>query len=177
LRAWHQARGRSLVPQRVTALPRPELFAKRSRFRQDFSCNDQSMSVLRTISVALAATLAAAPGSALPLSATERALAFAACAGRYSAEVEHRWLLRPAESPAVEARRDAFLALLDAISPDALDDGVPPHILMATRIEEKAAQAALLQRAAFHVDPLAAGAAQAAAERRIGSCGAWLLGA
>jgi hypothetical protein len=136
------------------------------------------MSALRTISVALAATLAAAaPGGALPLSAAERALAFAACAGRYSAEVEHDWLLPPGEDPATEARRDAFLALLDAVEPDAIADGVPPHLLMATRIEEKAAQAALLERAAFHTDPLAADAALAAAERRIATCGAWLLGA
>jgi hypothetical protein len=135
------------------------------------------MSALRTITVALAATLAAAPGGALPLSSAERALAFAACAGRYSAEMEHGWLLHPADSPAAEARRDAFLALLDAVAPDALDDGVPPHLLMATRIEEKAAQAALLQRAAFHTDPLAAGAAHGAAARRIATCGAWLLGA
>jgi hypothetical protein len=135
------------------------------------------MSALRTISVALAATLAAAPGGALPLSPSERALAFAACAGRYAAEVEHDWLLNPAESPAAEARRDAFLALLDAVAPDAIDDGMPPHLLMATRIEEKAAQAALLERAAFHFDALAAEAALAAARRRIASCGAWLLGA
>ena len=91
--------------------------------------------------------------------------------------MEHDWLLDPAESPAAEARRDAFIALLDAVEPDAIDDGVPPHLLMATRIEEKAAQAALLQRAAFHIDPLAAHAALAAAERRIATCGAWLLGA
>jgi hypothetical protein len=135
------------------------------------------MSVMRTIPVALAAALCATPGEALPLSASERALAFAACAGRYSAEVEHDWLLRPSDSPAAEARRDAFLALLDAVSPDAVEDGVPPHLFMATRIEEKAAQAALLRRASFHVDPLAADAALAAAERRIAACGDWLLGA
>jgi hypothetical protein len=135
------------------------------------------MSALRTISVALAATLAAAPCSALPLTASERALAFAACAGRYAAEVEHDWLLHPDQSPAAEARRDAFVTLLEAIEPDAIDDGVPPYLLMATRIEEKAAQAALLQRAAFHADPLAKEAALSAAERRIATCGGWLLGA
>jgi hypothetical protein len=135
------------------------------------------MSALRTISVALAATLAAAPGSALPLTAAERAIGFAACAGRYAAEMEHDWLLDPAASGAPEALRDGFLALLEAVEPDALRDGVPPHLLMATRIEEKAAQAALLQRAAFHADPLAAGAARDAAERRIATCGGWLLGA
>jgi hypothetical protein len=135
------------------------------------------MSVLRTISVALVATLPAAPGSALPLTASERALAFAACAGRYAAEVEHHWLLHPDLGPAAEVRRDAFLTLLEAIEPDAVDDGVPPYLLMATRIEEKAAQAALLQRAAFHLDPLAKEAALSAAERRIATCGSWLLGA
>jgi len=135
------------------------------------------MSVLRTIIVATAATLAATPGDALPVTPSERALAFAACAGRYSAEMEHDWLLHPSDSPEAEARRDAFLALLDAVTPDALERGVPPHLLMATRIEEKAAQAALLQRAAFHVDPLAAETARGAAERRIATCGAWLLGA
>jgi hypothetical protein len=135
------------------------------------------MSALRTISVALAATLAAVPGGALPLSPSERALAFAACAGRYSAEVEHDWLLHPAESPEAEARRDAFIALLDAVAPDAIDDGMPPNLMMATRIEEKAAQTALLHRAAFHVDPIAAEAARDAARARIDTCGAWLLGA
>jgi hypothetical protein len=135
------------------------------------------MSVLRTIIVATAATFSASPGDALPLTPSERALAFAACAGRYSAEMEYDWLLHPSDSPEAEGRRDAFLTLLDAVAPDAIAGGVPPHLLMATRIEEKAAQAALLQRAAFHIDPLAADAARAAAERRIATCGAWLLGA
>ena len=68
------------------------------------------MSVLRTISVALAATLAAAPGSALPLTAAERALAFAACAGRYCGRGGAQ-LAPPSRrlSPAAEARREAFL--------------------------------------------------------------------
>ena len=135
------------------------------------------MSALRTIIVATAATLAATPGGALPLTPSERALAFAACAGRYSAEVEHDWLLHPADIQATEAHRDGFLALLDAVAPDAVEDGMPPHLLMATRIEEKAAQIALLHRATFHLDPLAADTARAAAERRIAACGAWLLGA
>lgn len=135
------------------------------------------MSALRTIFVAAAATLAASPGGALPLTASERALSFAACAGRYSAEVEHDWLLDPADSRVTEARRDGFLALLDAVVPDAVEDGMPPHLPMATRIEEKAAHTALLHRAAFHLDPLAADTARAAAERRIAACGAWLLGA
>jgi hypothetical protein len=135
------------------------------------------MSVLRTISVALAATLAATPGGALPLSPSERALVFAACAGRYSAEMEHDWLLRPAQSPAAEARRDAFLDLLEAVAPDAVDDGMPAHLPLSTRIEEKAAQSALLHRATFHLDPIASDAARAAAEHRISDCGTWLLGA
>ena len=135
------------------------------------------MSVLRTISVAVAASLVASPGGALPITASERALAFAACAGRYSAEVEHDWLLAPSESAATEAARDAFLALLDAVEPDAIQRGLPTQALMARRIEEKAAQTALLHRAAFHLDPLAADAARSAAGRRIADCGAWLLGA
>ena len=132
------------------------------------------MSALRTISVALAAILAAAPGHALPVTASERALTFAACAGRYSAEVEHRWLVAPSDSAGPAQRRDAFLSLLDAVAPDA---GLPGHRLMAARIEEKAMQAALLARATFHTDPSVAEAAGAAAGRRISACGAWLIGA
>ena len=135
------------------------------------------MSALRTILVAAAATLTALPGGALPLTASERALAFAACAGRYSAEMEHLWLVAPADSAVPAARRDTFLGLLDAVVTDAMARGLPPHLPLATRIEEKAAQAALLQRAAFHLDPVAADAARAAAERRIAACGVWLLDA
>ncbi len=134
------------------------------------------MSVLRTLLLTLAATLAVTPVGAFPVSSSERALTFAACAGRYSAEVEHVWLLRPAESPQSEAKRDAFLALLEAVEPDARDDGLPPHLLMATRVEEKAAQAALLRRAAFHPDPLAAEAALSAAQSRFAACRIWLSG-
>jgi hypothetical protein len=135
------------------------------------------MSVLRTISVAIAVTLAAGPGGTFPLTASERALAFAACAGRYSAEVEHRWLLAPTESAEPEARRDAFVALLDAVMDDALARGLPPHMAMATRIEEKAVQAALLQRAAFHPEPVVSEISRIAAARRLAACGVWLLDA
>jgi hypothetical protein len=135
------------------------------------------MRVVRTILVAIAAALAAYPGAAFPVSAVERALAFAACAGRYSAELEHAWLLRPGDSDDPAIRRDAFVTLLDAVTADALADGLPEHLLMATRIEEKAAQAMLLSRATFHLDPLASTAAAEAAARRLAPCGDWLLGA
>jgi hypothetical protein len=70
-------------------------------------------------------------------------MVFAACAGRLSAEMEHKWLIE--EDPdEVTRHRAAMIDLVDAIRPP--DRG---REVLARRIEAKFAQAALLQRAYF----------------------------
>jgi hypothetical protein len=137
---------------------------------------DSVMSVLRTI-LSHRRDPRRHSGRGAPRLAVERALAFAACAGRYAAEVEHAWLLRPGDSDDPESRRDAFVALLDAVAPDAIHDGVPPQLLMATRIEEKAAQAMLLTARPSILIRLRLDGRATPRPDASRLCGDWLLGA
>ncbi|MBJ3763784.1 hypothetical protein ILP92_13585 [Maribius pontilimi] len=96
--------------------------------------------------------------------------AFATCAGRLSAELEHAWLMRDAGSARIEDRRRHFLSLLDATVPagrqrDALD----------LRIRAKAAHAALLAQASFATRADHAQWAQRRARLEITSCAGYLL--
>lgn len=88
-----------------------------------------------------------ATGVAAPGEISDPAMVFSACAGRLSAEMEHRWLTGrdPTE---VTRQRATMIELVDATR-------MPDHgpLLMARRIEAKVAQAALLQRAMFSRDP------------------------
>lgn len=123
-------------------------------------------------------TPAGALDASLPVTPVERALAFAACEGRFAAEADHSRLFRSgaAVTEVAAARRDAFGALLDAVAPDAALDGLPPDFLATTRLEEKATQKALLGRATFEFDARAASAAEEAARARLAACSGWLLG-
>lgn len=76
---------------------------------------------------------------ALPLRADALPL-FAACTGRFSALIEHQWLMGEPSEPAM-AEREAMLGLLDAAGGG--------QQAMALRIEAKAAEAALLRAATF----------------------------
>ena len=77
---------------------------------------------------------------------TDPVMVFAACAGRYSAEMEHRWLIGH-DADEVTRKRSAMIDLVDAvITRDRARD------VLARRIEAKMAQAALLQRATFNRD-------------------------
>lgn len=72
---------------------------------------------------------------------------FAACVGRFSAEMEHAWLIGDAEADALQDRRRSFIALMDATMPaDAARD------TLAYRIDTKIAHAALLTTASFDQD-------------------------
>lgn len=76
---------------------------------------------------------------------------FSTCAGRLSALVEHQWLVDGPASESTARQRDAMLALVEAVLPP---DQAPRA--MQWRIEAKAAQAALLTRASFAQDRVAA---------------------
>ncbi|HMO07461.1 MAG TPA: hypothetical protein PKD10_07395 [Paracoccaceae bacterium] len=97
----------------------------------------------RTLALVLSAL--AAPAAAGPASLPD----FAACAGRYAATVEHLWLTDGAAADRAARARDAF-ADLDA----ATDPGGP--WALHRRIEAKAAQRALWERATFAGDARAA---------------------
>ncbi|WP_375173579.1 hypothetical protein [Pseudooceanicola sp.] len=90
--------------------------------------------------------VAPATGTAASDEISNPLMVFAACAGRLSAEMEHKWLV--AENPdEVTRQRAAMIDLVDAIRPPERGREV-----LARRIEAKFAQAALLQRALFSTD-------------------------
>lgn len=95
---------------------------------------------------------------------------FATCAGRFSAELEHAWLMRDAGSLQIEARRLAFLSLLDASTPTERQR----HALHL-RIRAKAAHSDLLAQASFSTDADRARWARRRAGDEIASCAGFLL--
>ncbi len=69
---------------------------------------------------------------------------FAGCTGRYSAQMEHAWLMNDPAADDLEAQRLTFVSLLEAVTPqDKRRDA------MAKRIESKLAHSSLLTTAAF----------------------------
>lgn len=91
---------------------------------------------------------------------------FAVCAGRFSALVEHQWMVDGPASDASAGTRDSLLALVEAVEGPGMAATV-----MGWRIEAKVAQKALLQRAHFAKD----GVADKRAEELLQSC-ALLIG-
>jgi hypothetical protein len=137
------------------------------------------MGVLRTFLIL--AVLGAAPAAALPLSvphsAGARAEAFAICTGSWRAEAEHRALFGGPATDEAEARHAAFADLLDAVAPDALDDGVPAPRLRALLVEARLAHRALRAEARFGAEAARRAPADLAASHRLERCDALLLGA
>lgn len=97
--------------------------------------------------------------------------AFANCTGRYSATMEHQWLMDTASADRSQARRNMFADLLDAAR--APDQG---RQVLAWRIEAKVAQAALLTTATFGTHPDQKRAAAERAKAQIDMCDRLLLG-
>ncbi len=84
-----------------------------------------------------------------PGGAAERSLMsdFATCAGRFSAELEHAWLMSDELADEIERRRHMFIDLLEAAIPSEQSC----HALHL-RIEAKVAHASLLTQATFSPD-------------------------
>jgi len=130
------------------------------------------MGIVKTYLAILFALLLAAPAAATPSGATDLARLFAACTGRYSAMMEHDWLMgRPGTAP--QDSRALFESLLEAVQTEA--DLTGPDILHL-RISAKHALAALLQRADLSPDAATARRALRLAQLHIGQCRAVLLG-
>jgi hypothetical protein len=76
---------------------------------------------------------------------------FSVCAGRYSALVEHQWLVDGPASEISTLQRDNLLALVDAVAEPGQQ-----NTALNWRIDAKAAHGALLNRAYFAQDETAA---------------------
>jgi hypothetical protein len=133
------------------------------------------MGSLRTLpAAALALWLCPAEVPAAGGSGAERARLFADCAGRYSALAEHRMLFDGPASEAALARRDSFVALLDAVLPDAA--GVDAVLAMHWRVAAKAAQRRLLSTGRFDRRPAHSRPALERADGLIAGCDRLILG-
>ncbi len=99
------------------------------------------------------------------------AYTFAECAGRFSAEMEHAWLMNDPGASDIAADRSSFVMLTSATM--APNDG---RSILSHRIDVKLAHAALLQQATFGTTPARARSAQKVAQRHIATCRTLLLG-
>ncbi len=100
---------------------------------------------LETFLTAMAVGFASGPATADPL-----VREFAVCSGRYSALVEHQWLVDGPASDASAGTRDTLWALVEAVA----EPGESAKA-MRWRIEAKMAQRALLDRGFFAQDQAA----------------------
>ncbi|WP_299605491.1 hypothetical protein [uncultured Tateyamaria sp.] len=99
------------------------------------------------------------------------AFSFAECAGRFSAEMEHAWLLNDPVAQVYEQDRASFVSLTDA----SLAPGQGRAIL-GHRVEVKLAHAALLQQASFGTRADRAKTARHVANTHLATCRTLLLG-
>ncbi|MGR3795244.1 hypothetical protein [Vannielia sp. SX4] len=124
------------------------------------------MGRIKTIALSGLLAIFSAPAQAEPLEMT-----FATCTGRFSALMEHQWLLPHPELEQTTRRRAAMISLLEAVMPPSAGREV-----LARRIEAKHAQRVLLTRATFNDDSADAHWAATRAEAQIASCAALLTG-
>ena len=129
------------------------------------------MRVVRTSLAIVALTSAlVGPLAAAPATDDRLTLTFATCAGRYSAAMEHAWLMGR-DGALHEARRAGMVSLVEAtMGPGS------GRIVLARRIEAKAALAVLLARASFGGDATVTRRAGMRANRLLAACDALLLG-
>ncbi|MBY5932615.1 hypothetical protein KUV51_06350 [Tateyamaria omphalii] len=99
------------------------------------------------------------------------AYTFAECTGRFSAEMEHAWLMNDPGASDHETDRASFALLTSATMAPGEGRSILNH-----RIEVKLAHAALLQQASFGTTPKRAHSAQQVAQRHIAACRTLLLG-
>ena len=134
---------------------------------RNFGRNAEIVSGIKTILGAVALVVISGP----PLQA-RGALAdmFAQCAGRYSAEMEHAWLMGGSDAEVLGAQRGRFVTLLDAtVAPTEAGTA------LSVRIEAKLAHASLLTLATFNTDTRRADVARATAHRHLQTCAGMLL--
>ncbi|WP_168797940.1 hypothetical protein [Pacificoceanicola onchidii] len=128
-----------------------------------------------SLMLTLGASLATMPLAAMPSGVREQAEHFASCLGRFSAAMEHEWLMGRDGADALESRR-LFESLLEAVQPDARAEGLSGSDILHLRIEAKFAQARLMQLAAFSDDDRRARHARLRATHLLGNCQSLVFG-
>ena len=123
------------------------------------------------VMVSLALPVQAGTLTLAPQPGEEQVYQFATCAGRFSALMEHQWLV---DGPASD-QTAVIVANMSALVQAVLTEGQGRRAL-AWRIEAKAAQRALLMQADFGADIPLRQRAQARTEVLLGACRALLLG-
>ncbi|MGP6086609.1 hypothetical protein [Antarctobacter jejuensis] len=108
----------------------------------------------------------AGPLAALSPEPRERTQIFASCLGRYSAIMEHNWLMGEDSADAV-SHREVFEMLLFDVAPAS---GLSGPEILDMRIRAKMAHAHLLQTSTFHRDPTRKQLATANLRRAIRPC-------
>jgi hypothetical protein len=126
------------------------------------------MGSLQTLLGAAALALSASPAMAGPLPPLVQT--FAGCAGRFSAQMEHEWLMTDPASARTEALRAAMIELVEASMPAGRGREV-----LAIRIAAKQAHHALLTRATFRPGAQGTNWAAGRAEGEIAACAALLV--
>ncbi len=96
---------------------------------------------------------------------------FARCAGQLLAATEHAWLIQDPRAETYEGQRAAFLALLEAVTPEARAAEA-----RSFRISARAAQRALLNQASFGADRQKASWAERRATYQLQQCQGLVLG-
>lgn len=125
------------------------------------------MSGLKTAATTVLALLASPLHASMALDYPKE---FAVCAGRYSAMMEHAWLMQSAEADSYERMRETFITLVEAI-----DEG-PGSVRFHRRIDAKFAQASLLHLATFSSEPAVARRAEQQVEAQLAFCRGLVLG-
>lgn len=112
----------------------------------------------------LAAVLGSASQASAGMSA-DLAETFAGCVGRFSAELEHAWLMNEPTADDLQGRRLTFISLLEASMPkgNARD-------ILSVRIESKLAHASLLTAATFERNSELSHAAKVSAAAYLSAC-------
>lgn len=110
------------------------------------------------------------PSLAQASSPEDQLRTFATCAGRLTAQLEHQWLMQTAGADALQRQRGQIVELLEAVMPR--DRG---RDVLNWRIEARAAQRALLQRATFGTQADDAAWASQMAEQFMADCTVFLL--
>ena len=97
-------------------------------------------------------------------------LVFAGCTGRISAEMEFAWLMRDARGVALQAQRERFVSILEAVMPpDRAREA------LSYRVEAKLAHSAMLNTAHFGTDARRAKMAKQQTQMNVQSCQTLLL--
>ena len=125
---------------------------------------DENMGGMKTL-VCAVCILAGLPAGAEPLTQI-----FASCTGRFSAELEHAWLMGNPDADLFAVRRARFEDLLNA----SADEGDATHLLNV-RIAAKVAHAQMLTVADFSGDSDELDWARRRLDSEIGYCTSFLL--